>query len=69
MDLSKTMMITVLECGYSLTYMGSYAEYSKNGNLTAVVGDDSALPSQLKIFIKNGGKSENAVHHHVKDKN
>nr|DAZ72371.1 MAG TPA: hypothetical protein [Caudoviricetes sp.] len=69
MDLSKTMMITVLELGYSLTYMGSYAEYSKNGNLTGMVGDDSVLPPQLKICFKNGGKSENADEQHIKDKN
>ena len=69
MDLSKTMMITVLKCGYSLTYKGSYAEYSKNGNLTGMVGDDSVLPPQLKIRIKNSGKNEKADEQHIKDKN
>ncbi|EMH0061432.1 hypothetical protein NRH57_000754 [Providencia rettgeri] len=53
MDLTNIMMITISDKGISLTFNGGMASYDKEGRLEGYMGDESTIPTFIKLTDKS----------------
>ncbi|MDE9427806.1 hypothetical protein [Xenorhabdus bovienii] len=51
-DYSKVMILTLSDTGVSVTFNGAVGHYSIKGILKLCVGDESDIPSHLKVVDK-----------------
>ncbi|NIA76750.1 hypothetical protein HBA23_21840, partial [Providencia rettgeri] len=49
---TNIMMITISDKGISLTFNGGMASYDKEGRLEGYMGDESTIPTFIKLTDK-----------------